>query len=88
MLLRQRRLAAVFNGILFMDYTHSHVCTAHFVCSRQVFTPPSIMGISGSGTSYGDMLRGVKKEAKALKTLVVAGISVALAIGARVVLKV
>lgn len=55
----------------------------------QVFTPPSLMAISGNKMSYGEILRGVKREAIVTKALFVAGVVCAVAgVARKVVMRV
>ncbi|CAN0208273.1 unnamed protein product [Ectocarpus sp. 6 AP-2014] len=55
----------------------------------KVFTPPSLMAISGNKMSYGEILRGVKREATVTKAFFVAGVVCAVAgVARKVVMRV
>lgn len=56
---------------------------------EQVFTPPSLMAISGNKMAYGEILRGVKREATVTKALFFASVVCAVAgVARKVVMKV
>lgn len=54
----------------------------------QIFTPPSLLDINSAERSYGEIMRGVKREAVATKGLLIATAALAAAgVARKIVMK-